>query len=323
MAYARDEILDWADHGRIAPEKLRAALEAGGALPSAHDWRGFLERLLLWIGAVLVAAGVIFFIAYNWQSMGRYAKFALAEAAIVVALGFVWWLGLERAAGRAALLAASLLVGALLALIGQIYQTGADTFELFAVWAAAILPWVLIGRFAALWIVWIALVNLAIALYFQAFGGIFGILFGPARQLWLLFALNTVAAVIWEACAAAGVQWLRERWAARILLTASGAFATTLALFDIVDWRSAGGFGVPVWLAWLGCAYAVYRRRIRDIFVLAGAVLSVIIVVSTFLGDRLIQRDTTFAFLFIGLIVIGISAAGGWWLRNVAIEDQA
>ncbi len=323
MAYARDEILDWADHGRIGPEKLRAALEAGGALPSAHDWRGFLERLLLWIGAVLVAAGVIFFIAYNWQSMGRYAKFALAEAAIVVALGFVWWLGLERAAGRAALLAASLLVGALLALIGQIYQTGADTFELFAVWAAAILPWVLIGRFAALWIVWIALVNLAIALYFQAFGGIFGILFGPARQLWLLFALNTVAAVIWEACAAAGVQWLRERWAARILLTASGAFATTLALFDIVDWRSAGGFGVPVWLAWLGCAYAVYRHRIRDIFVLAGAVLSVIIVVSTFLGDRLIQRDTTFAFLFIGLIVIGISAAGGWWLRNVAIENEA
>ena len=323
MAYARDEILDWADHGRIAPEKLRAALEAGGALPSAHDWRGFLERLLLWIGAVLVAAGVIFFIAYNWQSMGRYAKFALAEAAIVVALGFVWWLGLERAAGRAALLAASLLVGALLALIGQIYQTGADTFELFAAWAAAILPWVLVGRFAALWIVWIALVNLAIALYFQAFGGIFGILFGPARQLWLLFALNTVAAVIWEACAAAGVQWLRERWAARILLTASGAFATALALFDIVDWRSAGGFGVPVWLAWLGCAYAVYRRRIRDIFVLAGAVLSVIIVVSTFLGDRLIQSDATFAFLFIGLIVIGISAAGGWWLRNVAIEDQA
>jgi uncharacterized membrane protein len=323
MAYARDEILDWADHGRIAPENLRAALEAGGALPSAPDWRGFLERLLLWIGAVLVAAGVIFFIAYNWQSMGRYAKFALAEAAIVVALGFVWWLGLERAAGRAALLAASLLVGALLALIGQIYQTGADTFELFAAWAAAILPWVLVGRFAALWIVWIALVNLAIALYFQAFGGIFGILFGPARQLWLLFALNTVATVIWEACAAGGVQWLRQRWAARILLTASGAFATTLALFDIVDWRSAGGFGVPVWLAWLGCAYAVYRRRIRDIFVLAGAVLSVIVVVSTFLGDRLIQRDATFAFLFIGLIVIGISAAGGWWLRNVAIEDQA
>ena len=75
-------------------------------------------------------------------------------------------------------------------------------------------------------------------------------------------------------------------------------------------------------LAWLGCAYAVYRRRLRDIFVLACAVLSVIIVVSTFLGDRLIQSNAIFAFLFIGLVVIRISAAGGWWLRNVAIEDQ-
>ena len=48
-------------------------------------------------------------------------------------------------AGKAALLAASLFVGALLALIGQIYQTGADTFEMFAAWAALILPWVLVG----------------------------------------------------------------------------------------------------------------------------------------------------------------------------------
>ena len=49
----------------------------------------------------------------------------------------------NRPAGKAALLAAALLTGGLLALIGQTYQTGADTFELFATWAALILPWVL------------------------------------------------------------------------------------------------------------------------------------------------------------------------------------
>lgn len=322
MPYARDEILDWVEQGRIATENLRPALELGGVLPSTNDWRGFVERFLLWTGAVFVVAGAIFFIAYNWDSMGRYSKLALAEVAIVVALGFVWWLGLERAGGRAALLAAALLVGALLALIGQIYQTGADTFELFGIWAAAIIPWVLIGRFAALWIVWIALVNLAITLYFQAMGGIFGMLFGPAQQLWLLFVLNTAALAIWEVCAASGVEWLRERWATRILVSASGAFATALALFDIVEWRSAGGFGVPVWLAWLGCAYAVYRRRINDIFVLAGGVLSVIVVVSVFLSNHLFRSETGFSFLLIGLIVIGMSAAGGWWLKSVARQED-
>lgn len=322
MAYARDEILDWVERGRIAPEKLRGALQISGVLPSADDWRGFVERCLLWIGVVFVVSGAIFFFAYNWNSLGRYSKFALVEVAIVLALGFVWWLGLERAAGRAALLATALLVGALLALIGQIYQTGADTFELFGIWAAAILPWVLVGRFAALWIVWIAIVNLAMTLYFQAIGGIFGLLFGPARQLWLLFVLNTAALAIWEACAALGDAWLRERWATRLLVTASGAFATALALFDIVDWRSAGGFGVPVWIAWLACAYVVYRHRIKDIFVLAGGVLSMIVVFSVFLSKYLLRSEQAFAFLLIGVIVIAMSAAGGWWLNHVARQED-
>jgi uncharacterized membrane protein len=323
MADARHEILDWVEQGRIAPQNLRAALEAAGALPSADEWRGFLERLLLWLGTVFLVAAGIFFIAYNWAGMGRYAKFALAEIPIVLALGLLWGLGLERAAGRAALLAAALLTGALLALIGQIYQTGADTFELFAAWAVAILPWVLVGRFAALWIVWIAIVNLALVLYFQTFGGIFGILFGPERQLWLLFALNTAALTVWEGCALAGVEWLRKRWAVRVLATASGGLATTLALFDILDWRSASGLGVPAWLAWLGCAYLVYRRRIQDIFVLAGGALSLIVVVATFLGERLLDHGEGMAFLLIGLIVIGLSAAAGWWLRSIAREERA
>lgn len=322
MADARDEILDWVEQGRIAPEKLRAALEAGGVLPTSGEWRGFLERLLLWLGVVALAAGMIFFLAYNWQDMGRYAKLGLAQAAIVIALGFVWRLGLERTAGKAALLAAALSVGALLALIGQIYQTGADTFELFAAWAAAILPWVLLGQFPALWIVWLALANLAVALYFLTFGLLWGMLFAPEKLLWLLFWVNTLALVVWEA-AATKLAWLRERWAARILATASGSFVTVLALFDIVDWRAASGLGVPAWLGWLAAAHFAYRRRICDLFVLAGGVLSAIMVASTFLGKHLLKGDPAFGFLLTGVLVIAMSAAGGWWLRTVAKEEDA
>jgi uncharacterized membrane protein len=323
MRNSRDEIVDWVEQGRIQPENLRFALDIGGALPVHSDWRGFLDRFLLWAGVLFVVAGAIFFFAYNWDSMGRYAKFALAEAAIVAALAFVWWRGLDRVGGRAALFAAALFVGALFALIGQIYQTGADTFELFAVWAAAILPWVIVARWAALWIVWIALLNIAIALYFHTMGGIFGLFFDPVRQFWILFALNTVALVIWEALAAVGVEWLRDRWAARVLATTSGGLVTALALYGIFDSKDAGGFGVPVWLAWLGCAYFVYRHRISDIYVLAGAVLSVIVVVSSFLAKHLLGDDAAFAFLLIGVIVIVMSAAGGWWLKDVASREAA
>lgn len=321
MANPRNEILDWSEQGRIAPGKLRAALEAAGALPTAAHWRRFLDRLLLWLGSVMLASAAIFFFAFNWDEMGRLAKIGLVEALIVAALIALWRLGLESAAGKAALFAVSLLAGGLLALIGQIYQTGADTWELFAVWAAAILPWALLGRLPALWVLWLALLNLAVSLYYMTFGFLFGWLFEPDRMMWLLFGLNTAALVAWEACAAAGVAWLRERWSVRIVATASGVFVTWLAMLDIFDWRASSHWGLPAWLAWMAAAYGAYRHWLKDVYVLSGGVLSLVVVVASFLGKNMGHSDAG-GFLFIGLVVIGLSAAGGWWLKSVVNEQE-
>ncbi len=324
MKNTRHFLLDWAEQGRIAPGNLRHSLSLAGVFPSAAEWRRFIEHLLLWLGTLLVAVGVIFFFAYNWNDLGRFAKFGLVEGMVGIALVFSWRLGTEHIAGKAALLAASLFVGALLALIGQTYQTGADTFELFGAWALAILPWVLLARFAALWVAWLVLLNVAIALYYQAFGGLFGLLFGPQQSLWALFALNTLALALWESLAALGIAWLRGRWAARLLATASGALVTALALYAIFDGQRGDSMAVPVWFAWLAAAYFVYRRLMPDIFMLAGGVLSAIVVVTAFLGRQLLEgRAEAGAFLFIGLTVIALSAAGGWWLKRVFSEEEA
>jgi uncharacterized membrane protein len=321
MANARNEILEWAEEGRIAPQGVRRALELGAVLPTADEWRRFLDRLLLFMGATMLAAGVIFFFAYNWQDLGRYAKFGLVEGAIVIALAFIWSLGLERASGKAALLVAALLAGALLALVGQTYQTGADTFELFTAWAIAILPWALVARFPALWLLWLVIVNLAVSLYFQAFSGWFGVMFGPEQQLWVLFGLNTAALIVWEANAALGFGWLRERWAARLIATASGALVTALVIIAIFDAKAGAGWNALAWFAWLGAAYAAYRRWLKDVYVLAGGVLSIIVVVTAFLAKHLLRGFDAGGFLLIGLVVIGLSAAGSYWLRAVATEE--
>ncbi|MBM4270031.1 MAG: hypothetical protein FJ144_26085 [Deltaproteobacteria bacterium] len=63
MMRARDDILEWAAQGRIAPGDLRRALEVGEALPTADEWRGFLDRLFLFLGAVALATSVVFFLA--------------------------------------------------------------------------------------------------------------------------------------------------------------------------------------------------------------------------------------------------------------------
>lgn len=326
MSNSRHIILSWAEQGRLSATELSRALALVGVLPSREAWRHFLDRLLLWMGTVLIAAGLIFFLAYNWDDLGRLTRFSLVQALLVAALLLVWRLGLDRAGGKATLFAACLFLGALLALIGQTYQTGADTFELFATWAVMILPWVLVGRFAALWLLWLTLVNLAIFLYFQSFPGIFGVLFGTGRVLWLLFAFNTVALAVWEALAASGIGWLGRRWGPRLVATAGGAVITALAMMQILDVNNSSdvsGWAVPAWLTWLAAVWAVYRRPVKDVYVLAGGVLSVVVVVTAFSIRHLLSYDDAGGYLMAGLIVIALSAAGGWWLRNLAAEEDA
>jgi uncharacterized membrane protein len=315
---ARREILEWAGQGRIAGAGVRRALEIGGVLPRAEQWRLFLDRLCLFLGAALLGAGAIFFIAFNWDELGRYGKFALAQAPIIIALAAAWQLGLDRVSGKAAIFFAALSLGALLALIGQTYQTGADTYELFAVWAAAILPWALVARFPALWVLWLALVNLAASLYHQTFHGVFGMLFGPERLLWLLFAINTAALFAWETCARLSMPWLAERWAPRLIALAGGITITWLALGAVMH-DNTSPWTLAAWFGWIAALYFAYRRLVKDLFMLAGGALSAIVLLTAGFVRAMPMREAA-VFLFIGLAVIGMSAAAGWWLRQVARE---
>jgi uncharacterized membrane protein len=297
-------------------------MREAGELPGRSDWRGFLDRLLLWGGAVLLAAGVIFFFAYNWSEIGRVARLGLAEMLIAVAVACCVWFGTESPTGKAALFTAAVLTGALLALFGQTYQTGADTFELFITWAVVILPWTIVGRLPALWVLLIVLVDTAITLYFMVLPGLFGLLFSTEKQLWLLFAFNTIALALWELFSRK-VEWLRERWAARLLGFAGGSLITTLAMFAIFGHKDeyvlAAVIAYPLWLA---AIYACYRHFFLDLFLLAGGVLSIVIVVASLLSKAMEHDRGGGGLLFIGLVVVGLSSLGGMWLKNLSQEGS-
>ncbi len=314
MSGLRDEVLDWFDSGRVLRGREHEVLRAAALAPTRGDWRAFLGRLTLWLGVIALAAAVIFFFAFNWDALGRFAKFGLVEAAIVAGLIACWRFDLDSAPGKAVLLLLSLLAGALLALAGQVYQTGADTFELFAWWAMLILPWVVVGRFSPLWLVWLALLNLAGWFYFSR-------AWAAEPMLWALFGLNSLALAGWEAAHRAGLSWLRDSWPPRLVAMASAAFATALALWAIVDGGS-GGAGVILlaYAAWLGALYYWYRHRRPDLFMLAAGLLSLIVTVAALLSDLVLDGGAAGGFLLVGLAVLGMSAGGAMWLRSVARE---
>ena len=106
-------------------------------------WGTWVSRLLLLLGTSLVLAGIIFFFAHNWERLGPLLKLGLIQGAMLACLLGAWLVRSSTLPCQVLLTAACVLVGVLLAVYGQIYQTGADAFELFLGWWVLILPWVL------------------------------------------------------------------------------------------------------------------------------------------------------------------------------------
>ncbi len=136
----------------------------------AASWRIWLERVLLGVGAALVLAAIVYFFAFNWARVPGWARFALAEGLFVLAA--VWALAARPGAPRdTSLLAAGTLAGVFWAVFGQYYQTGADAWQLFALWTAFLLPWLALARTAALANFTLIVANIALALYGRGFEG--------------------------------------------------------------------------------------------------------------------------------------------------------
>jgi uncharacterized membrane protein len=164
---------------RLALYELAAQhrLDAAGTrelerLAGLHDeparLASHLRRGVAVLGAALVGLGVIFWIAANWDSLGRFGRFALLQGVLLAMCAGA----IGRPAARAPLgLIALLAIGGLFAYFGQTYQTGADPWQLFALWAALALPLCLGARSDVLWTPWSLVATTAVALWVHAHAG--------------------------------------------------------------------------------------------------------------------------------------------------------
>src|SRR5687767_1421083 len=184
-------------------------------------------------------AGVIFFFAFNWAELTPLTKFGVLGAGASLAALAALLARLDSPAGQALLISASVLLGALLAVIGQVYQTGADTYELFAFWALLILPWVAVSRSAAHWILWLVVAGLA-AWFYGA-----DILMPAQRLSWEgltagVALIPAVALAVREAALARGWSWLGASWVRLLLL----GTALVLAIVPALSFVLSSTFGI-------------------------------------------------------------------------------
>ena len=305
--------------GYLDRQGLEQGLRLTGGIPNRQGWARFLDYSLLVLGALFFTSGLFFFVAYNWEELPRFARFGVLQTAIVLLLIITHWVGLNRLGGKIALTVASLLVGALLAVFGQEYQTGADAYTLFGYWALLIAGWVVISKFDLLWGILLALLNLTLVLFWnQVLPG------DQYPQPESLFALNAVALIAWEVMGWR-FTWWQHRWLNR--LTALVAFGfilwpTLAVIFSLYD----GYYDVPtihyygplIYALFLTAVFLVYSRWQPDLFMLTIAMLSLIIVLTALIGLTLAEVDDVGSYFITGFSVIVQAGIAVTILRRIA-----
>ena len=347
MSHARRTIEQLLQQNILPLKNAEAAAIHLEVYPSKRTWLDFFDKVLLIIGAVALVLSLVFFIAYNWQNMGKIGKFALVEGALViiialyVALSFRQRFTLIR---QLLLLIASIITGSLLALFGQVYQTGADTWQLFFGWAILITPWVMIARFPALWLLWLGLVNACLALYLDVANLQFiNYSLQNVSQVAILALFNFIAFYSWlisfdnktpfstphlfhriipkKPTAQINSSQTKSslHWSTYIVGLLPTFFMTYLAIVTVFDsgniWKTL--IAILVWLGWCGFMFWQFRQRRIDLLMLTYLSFSMIIVVMFWVGKWLLDDFDAAGFLVLALLLIGMSSAAVMWLRKV------
>ena len=291
--------------------------------PTPAEWRAFAARLLHAAGLGALGAGLIFFVAANWQAWGLLGRFGLLEAGLLICIGAALWRPAPQRVGQAALLLATLFTGSLLALFGQSYQTGADVHELFFTWALLALPFALAALSGAVWAVWWAVLNVGLGLLCGGLGldhffwrVIDGWGWDRATLLMLPCLANLLGAGVFLTIRSTRFVDAVPLWLLRLLLTLGLGYGTAASL----PHGSSSGASVPMLFAAIsvGIAVATWMRR-QDVFPLTVLAGSWIAISTAWLAHSMRLNDLG-EFFFIAMWLIASSTLTGMllmrWLRQ-------
>jgi uncharacterized membrane protein len=136
----------WLNEELIAPDQAENIKRRYQVSEPGMAW----GRIIFFsIGAVLFGLGVILLFAYNWEKMHKFAKLAVIVLALLTAHGMGFWLrqpaGRYRSAGEGLHLTGTMLFGAGIWLVAQIYHIDEHYPNAFFIWGlgAMTMAWAL------------------------------------------------------------------------------------------------------------------------------------------------------------------------------------
>ena len=247
---------------------IRQLFAAAGLNQEPKDLPSWFVKCAAVLAAALGGLGVIFWLAANWDTLGRMGRFALLQGAVLtLGLGTALRPKLRVPLGLLTLLC----TGGLFAYFGQTYQTGADAWQLFALWAALSLFLCLAARSDVLWAPWALVATMAIALWTYAHTGYRWQVDSSGLAAHAVALLASIALVI-------GLSPLLARW------TGAGMWAMrTAATFAVISMTLAaigGLFNDPIAPQFLlavalfaASAVVLAQRAMFEVFIFSAVAL--------------------------------------------------
>jgi uncharacterized membrane protein len=225
----REDLQILSRHSNLSEEDIKKIL-TDNIYSSTEAWQKFLKLFLISLGIGLTVSGIIFFFAYNWAALPKFAKIGLTEVLVIATTGLTFLPKISSNIRNIILTAAAALVGALFAVFGQVYQTGADAYDFFLAWTLFITLWVIISDFAPLWLLYVILINTTLVLYSQQVAKDWE----SMSILILMFILNT--AILMGSILISRYKKIHvPNWFTNILALAVVSISTFGLSLDIVD----------------------------------------------------------------------------------------
>ncbi|KAA0891152.1 GDYXXLXY domain-containing protein [Pusillimonas sp. ANT_WB101] len=271
----------------------------------ATSWPIMLPKASYSLACLLLASAGLCWVAANWEYATSLQKLAGAQALVAVLVLLATWRMPGQAASHnlsaQALFSglAAVATGALLALVGQIYQTGADPWQLFLLWAALLLPWLLVLRTVMLGLLFAVLLNVGLALYL----GVSGLWFWPDGHSWhnvmLVMALVNVVLL---AVAEASLPYFKDSWRVgpRTLGMAVAGWLAALALGEgLISGITSVVPGLLVTLV----GYVVYTRWRRDLAMVTLAMITAFFLLGVFFASH-VETEVTLLLVFFAMFAL-------------------
>ncbi len=274
----RDDIQIISRHSNWSEESIDKILKEE-IYSNKESWQKFLRLFFISLGVSFTTAGIIFFFAYNWADLHKFIKIGLIEGLIIITTLIILFSKISLDTKNILLTGTSILVGVLFAVFGQIYQTGANAYDLFLGWTMFIALWVAISNFAPLWLIFITLINTTLILYSQQVAHDWSEVF----VFTLLFVIN----ILFLTTALFGKKIIEKIkppiWFTNLIALASVSFSTIGISIGIFDHQQASFIILIIITSILYGVGIKYGLKMRSGFYLSIIPFSIIVIVSTFL----------------------------------------